>query len=379
MHEERRGIIDCDVHPTIPSTRELLPFLDDYWRELTTMRGFDRTVLNLNSYPPTTPLAARRDWLPGTDRVAIGSGRSGGDAGMQRPGSDAAGMASQLLDPFGIDVAICNPLHGAALLHSEEYAAVFCSAVNQWIRKNFLDRDPRLRASITVPLDYPEGAVEEIERCSDDPRFVQVLLLASGAAPLGKRRYWPIYEAASRHGLQIGVHAGSAYRFPTSPIGWPSYYLEDYVNNAQAFESQLMSFVGEGVFTKFPDLKVIFIESGFMWLPSAMWRANKTWKGVRPEVPWIKELPSEIIRRHFRFTLQPVDEPPAPEQLSAVLEQLGSDELLLFSTDYPHWHFDGLDAVPGTIPAALTARMQWENALETYPRLKATLDMGVSA
>jgi predicted TIM-barrel fold metal-dependent hydrolase len=43
---------------------------------------------------------------------------------------------------------------------------------------------------------------------------------------------------------------------------------------AQAFESQMLSFVAEGVFAKYPDLKVVFIESGFMWVPAAMWRVS---------------------------------------------------------------------------------------------------------
>ena len=60
-------------------------------------------------------------------------------------------------------------------------------------------------------------AVEEIERCAADQRFVQVLMLVMGDMPLGKRHYWPIYAAAERHGLPIGIHAGSSYRHPVTP------------------------------------------------------------------------------------------------------------------------------------------------------------------
>src|SRR3984957_18916026 len=107
--------------------------------------------------------------------------------------------------------------------------------------------------------------VEEIERCAKNPRFVQVLLLASGDHPLGKRLYWPIYAAAERHGLTIGIHAGSTYRHPTTPIGWPSSFTEEYVNQATSFQSQLTSLVTEGVFAKFPNLTVVLMESGVSW------------------------------------------------------------------------------------------------------------------
>ena len=91
----------------------------------------------------------------------------------------------------------------------------------------WLDREPRLRGSITVAAQNAELAVEEIERRAGDKRFVQVLLLAQGDAPLGNRRFWPIYAAAQRHGLSIGIHAGSTFRHATTSNGWPSYHLED--------------------------------------------------------------------------------------------------------------------------------------------------------
>ncbi len=226
------------------------------------------------------------------------------------------------------------------------------------------------RASITVAPQNPELAVEEIERRAGDPRFVQVLLLAMGEAPLGKRAYWPIYAAAERHGLAVGIHAGSAARHSITSNGWPSYYLEDYAANAQGFQAQLLSLVYEGVFVKFPALKVVLIEAGFTWLPNFMWRANKTWRGVRAEVPWIDRPPADIIRDHVRFTLQPSDAPPEAADLERVIEQIGSDDMLLFSTDYPHWQFEGDDAFPAGFPARLRQRVMRDNPLATYARLR---------
>ncbi len=152
-------------------------------------------------------------------------------------------------------------------------------------------------------------------------------MLAGDEMPLGRRHYWPIYRAAERHGLPIGIHAGSAYRHPPTPGGWPSYYLEDYVSYAGAFESALLSLVAEGVFVKFPKLKAVFIESGFTWLPACLWRFEKTWRGVRMEIPWVDRPPAAIVRDHIRFTLQPVDAPPRVDQFERVLEQMGSDRL----------------------------------------------------
>jgi predicted TIM-barrel fold metal-dependent hydrolase len=46
--------------------------------------------------------------------------------------------------------------------------------------------------------------------------------------------------------------------------------------------------------------------------------------------------------------------------------------MLLFSTDYPHWHFDGDDALTAGLPAALRQKICIDNPLATYPRLKET-------
>ena len=150
-----------------------------------------------------------------------------------------------------------------------------------------------------------------------DHRFVQVLMLGNGRTAAGRRQNWPIYRAAEQHGLPVGIHAGSSFRHPPSALGWPSYYLEDYVSQAQGFAAALNSLVTEGVFVKFPGLKVVLIESGVTWLPASLWRLDKTWRGVRSEVPWLERLPTEIVREHVRLTLQPFDAPPTEPQVVA--------------------------------------------------------------
>jgi uncharacterized protein len=147
--------------------------------------------------------------------------------------------------------------------------------------------------------------------------------------------------------------------------------VEDYVAQSAAFETQLLSLVAEGVFQKFPKLRVVLIESGFTWLPTWLWRTNKTWRGVRAEVPWIDRSPAEIVREHVRFTLQPVDAPRAePQRLLRTLQHMGSDRLLLFSTDYPHWQFDADDILPDGLPEDTIGKILIDNPRDTYPRLR---------
>jgi uncharacterized protein len=347
------GAIDCDIHPAVPTTRALLPYLDPYWREHILRRGIERENLELSAYPVNAPINGRPDW-----RLSSGP-----------PGSTLPALQSHVLDKLQPRFAICNVLHGAQVMFSEDLSAGLCRGINNWLAAEWLDRDPRLRASIVVPVHSAELAAEEIERMAPDRRFVQVLMLAMAELPLGRRQNWPIYRAAEQHGLPVGIHAGSSFRHPPSALGWPSYYLEDYVSQAQGFAAALNSLITEGVFVKFPGLKVVLIESGVTWLPASLWRLDKTWRGVRSEVPWLERLPTEVVREHVRLTLQPFDAPPTEPQVVAVLEQLGSERMLLFSTDYPHWHFDGDDALPAGLPADLARKICVDNPLETYQRL----------
>lgn len=348
------GAIDCDLHPAVPGMSVLMPYLDDYWREMVSVRALDRLNLSLTSYPQNTPLSCRPDWT-------LDQGR--------KPGSSLEAMQAHVLNSCQSRYGILNCLYGAQVFHSEDMAAAFCRATNDWIRDEWLNRDPRLRASITIAAHNTELAVAEIERRAGDLRFIQVLMLASGEVTLGRRQLWPIYRLAEHLGLAIGIHAGSAYRYAPTAAGWSSYYVEDYVAQSSAFESQLQSMISEGVFAKFPNLKVVAIESGLTWLSGFIWRADKTWKGVRAEVPWVTRVPSEIIRHHVRFTVQPIDAADEREAILRLTDHLKSDELFLFSTDYPHWQFDGDAALPDGLPDPLFRKILSENALAAYPRL----------
>src|SRR3954465_7409271 len=203
--------IDCDIHPAVGGTRTtLLPYLDDHWKEQVVSRAIDG--LDLTSYPPEMPLCGRPDWRPAKGK----------------PGSDLLMVQRGAFDQLGASHAICNVLYGAQAVFDPYMAAAFCKAMNNRIPGEMLSQDTRVRASIVVPMQAPDLAVEEIERLAGDQRFVSALVLAQGDHPLGKRPVWPVWQAAERHKLPSAIHAGSQYRGSPSSIGWPSYRYEYY-------------------------------------------------------------------------------------------------------------------------------------------------------
>ncbi|UVK48582.1 amidohydrolase (plasmid) [Mesorhizobium sp. AR07] len=357
MLHKPTSVIDCDIHPAVPGNDALIPYMDEYWQEQFISRAIGE--MDLASYPPSVPLSCRPDW------------RQDGE----KPGVSLDRCREQALDKFNCEIAICNPLYGGQVAASGLMGAEVCTATNKWLAREWLDAEPRLRGSIVVGSQLPERAAEEIHRCASDKRFVQVLLLAGNEMLLGRSHFWPIYEAAQKHGLPVGIHAGTMYRYPTASggMGWPSTYLQDYASGTHIFAAQLQSLIMEGVFAKFPDLTFVMIEAGIGWLPSFIWRITKYWRGTRGEVPWVKRSPAVEIRDRVRFTIQPFDTSKDPVHVEKLIEHLGSEDMLLFSSDYPHWQFDGDDPMPPGFPARLRQKIAQENPLRTYPRLKETV------
>jgi uncharacterized protein len=103
--------IDCDVHPTVPDMKALLPYLDDFWRATVEERGINS--LETVTYPPNAPLTARPQWRDGSGRAA----------------TKASELTAQVCDRWRAGVAILNCLYGVGLIFSEDMAFAFTRAL----------------------------------------------------------------------------------------------------------------------------------------------------------------------------------------------------------------------------------------------------------
>ena len=349
------AIADCDIHhsPKL-GMKGLYPYLDARWREhLEVFGSLPRQAFqNGPAYPKGQPDASRRDaWPPG-----------GG-----RPGSDLAFLRSHHLDAHNIALGVLSMIrpHPGSFMNGYLAAAV-SRAMNLWQVAEWTGPEPRLKASLLIPYEDAEASAQEIRHWAGHGDYVQVLMLSRTAEPAGQKRYWPIYQAAAEAGLPIGVHAFGFGGYPVSGGGWPSFYMEDMVGHAQSSQAMLTSLVLEGVFERFPALKLVLIEAGFAWLPSLCWRLDKLFLRMRAELPHLKRLPSEYIREHVWLTSQPMEEPADRAQALDAIEWIGWDRLL-FATDYPHWDYDDpAMALPGGVSEARRRGFFMDNARAVY-------------
>jgi predicted TIM-barrel fold metal-dependent hydrolase len=342
--------IDTDVHERA-ELPELLPYLDPVWHRYITDYGWvpDRAL------PYSQPTAG------GLDRADAKPG------GVRPGGSDLGLLRGQLLDEYSVEAAVLTGWLNASSLQEgwTEFKTALMSAYNDWQLEQWLARDDRLYGSVQVNAWDVPGAVREIDRMAAHPKFVQVMLY-SGTEPFGAPRYHPIFAAAARHGLTVGIHHSEN---SATALGRHRYFIEWHTLVSQVFMSQAVSLIFNGVFDLFDELKVILIEGGFSYVPHLMWRADQQYRELRHEVPWVKRMPSETIRSQMRFASQPIEELTA-RQLATLIDQMESDALVCFSTDYPHWDFDSpLRALPAGIDAELADKIFLGNARALYPRL----------
>ena len=319
--------IDCDVHCAPESMDALSPYLSSYWRQYIEEARVPLHGL-VDAYPPGAPTS-----------------------GPAAPGQYAA-LKAAVLDQVEPSYVMLNCLTALEAYRNPYYAAALATAVNDWVRDEFLERDERLRAAIAVSTASPEDAVSEIERCGEDPRFVAVLLPVRSDIPWAHKNNHAIFGAASARGLPVALHAwGRPGQAPTAN-GFASTYLEQYLGNQVVAQSQLINLVSEGVFERFPELRVILLECGFAWLAPLLWRFDKDWKGIWREVPWVKRRPSEYVYEHVRASTAPAHLPGEERGLRRLLEMIDAGGFLAYASDYPHDH--------GAGPAALLDEMNPE-------------------
>jgi uncharacterized protein len=260
-------------------------------------------------------------------------------------------------------------VYGATILPDPDFAADLCRAFNDWTIDQWLDKDDRLMMALAINVNDPRLAIAEIERLGDDRRVRAVILPTGSRMPYGNRFYHPIWEACERYGLAVVIHPGNegaGMAGPPTGVGYPTYYIETRMARPQMAMAHAVSFIAEGVFEKYPGLKVLIDECDQFWAVGLMWHMDADWKSLRDQTPWLKRLPSEYFRKHIRVGTQPLLEPDTSEHFWMMLDALHAEETLVFSSDWPHWDWDDPATTFPKLPERLHRRVFAENARELF-------------
>jgi uncharacterized protein len=288
------------------------------------------------------------------------------------PGSDPAFALEQWIEPQGISAAVLMPVQSGTVVSwgDEEAANEFLAAFNDYLLDDWTGLDSRFRVAISVPPHDAVAAVREVERLAD-VEGVAAIFVPLASVSMGRRQWWPLYEAAESLGIAVIAHPhgaeGNAVEAPQLAGGLPRTYPERHSLLAHPGQSMLSSLVFSGVFDAFPRLQVVLSEYGFSWVPAHSLRMDEAWERGDRELAGLEHAPSEYVRRNVFFTTQPLDEAPDRRQLWMLLDEMDAGHTLLFSSDYPHWDTDDPQLTLATkLPAHLRDRIQWQTALELF-------------
>lgn len=366
-------IIDCDVHHVWGSDAELIQYLPARWRDFfSSKEGRSVPLLpSRNLYPAQQGGGLRLDAYP----------KSGG-----LPGTDYPTMRTQLLDAFKVDVAVLGFNVGFQVDHLNPYlAAAMARASNDWSIERWIQgtSDPRLYTAMMVSTHLPDEAAAEIRRSGVHPGVSHVLLSSNSLSqPLGHPIYHPIYAAAEEMLLPIAIHvsAGEINYGAAQAVagGIPSFRFEFTALTHQPTIHHVASMLTHGVFEKFPGLKLIIMETGVAWIPWLLWNLDRHVDLLRIESDWIKRLPSEYFTEHVKVTTQPLERTERVIQLLELLRTVdGIEDILCYSSDYPHFDFDDPRYIASRFPKSWHPKVFYENARACLRLLKSpqTTDM----
>jgi predicted TIM-barrel fold metal-dependent hydrolase len=154
-----------------------------------------------------------------------------------------------------------------------------------------------------------------------------------------------VWATASGAGIPVVFHVGG-----TGQLIDPNYFRNglpvphDFHGGEENFRSvdymgipgppaqTLATMIFDGVFERFPHLRVGVIEQGAVWVPSWMRQMEAAFDAFARHEDRLQALsmrPSDYVRRQIRFTPYPT------EDVGWIIEQAGP-EVCLFSSDYPH-------------------------------------------
>ncbi|HEV8726166.1 MAG TPA: amidohydrolase family protein [Candidatus Binatia bacterium] len=172
--------------------------------------------------------------------------------------TDVEGRLEEM-EKWGIAMQVLSvPFHGA-LVQDQSAAVDLTNMANEMILRPARAYPERFRVLLTLPLQFPEFAVEVLDRFAKEPNVVGVALMGTaGGRPLNDPAFIPVYTELERRALPFLLH-------PISPPGLDC-MLELNLANVVGFmfETTLAAtrLVFAGVFERHPKLQMIFPHLG---------------------------------------------------------------------------------------------------------------------
>lgn len=281
----------------------------------------------------------------------------------------------QRLDLENLERAILYPTLGilwVAECEDEDLTQAYLRAYNRWIVDFCADSEGRLIPVAQLSLGDPEAAEKELRRAAaDGVRGVCVPPFAHTKRALGHHSHERVFAVAEELGLPLGIHPSfepkwaAPGRFGEYTGMRVSFFLN--VTAPDAVRHAFTSLFQYGIFSKFPELKVVVLESGASWI--AYWLDRMDAVYASPQGALVRELLSE--KPSFYFDRQCwIAGDPDEKSLPAIIEHVGEDRFF-WASDFPHpdhppEYILEVTRIARALPAAAREKFLGGNALHAY-------------
>jgi predicted TIM-barrel fold metal-dependent hydrolase len=244
-----------------------------------------------------------------------------------------------LLDAEHIDAALLYTTVGLlweAEVEDPELSQAYTKAYNRWICE-FCHGSDRLFATAHLSLTDPAAAAKELERAVGEGAVgCYVAPFTHTGKPLGHPDHDPVFAAAQDLDVPFAIHPTFEPQWTkgTRMGDWENVKQLRLLASVQASDGvrhQFTTLFDYGVFDKFPNLKVLVLESGAGWIGYWLDRIDAVYSHtfIGTRVP-LKEKPSDYFRRQVWISSDP-DERTIP----ALAERYGPDRFI-WASDFPH-------------------------------------------
>jgi uncharacterized protein len=248
------------------------------------------------------------------------------------------------MDAMSIDLQVVfpQPMLEIGLHPSPVVATQLTMAYNAWFTETILPAEPRVKTMLGLPFENPDATLATIRKYADHPGVIGFLVTSQRNVRVYRNDYMPVYAELQERGMPLGFHAG-----PNQNDNMTSLMNRFLSAHAMSFVTcnmtHMTNWVINGMGERFPDLKVIWIESGLAWVPFMMQRLDHEYQLRQSDAPLLKKMPSDYMRDMY-YTSQPL-EVTDMGLLESTFRAVDAENTLLYSSDWPHWDFD----VPGRI------------------------------
>jgi predicted TIM-barrel fold metal-dependent hydrolase len=205
-----------------------------------------------------------------------------------------------------------------------------CAQVyNDWLAESFLHRPDVFIPAAVVPVRDVASAAAELERIAN-LGFKAAMIPTSPPAgmPYNRPEFDPLWQIASRANMPLSLHTGTG-ALPQQEKG-PGGAVINYAKVGLLSADTLCYFAASGVLERFPDLKMVFVETGAGWFAYCCERMDEAFEEHQQWVkPKLKEPPSHYAKTQCHVTL-------GADRAPLLTREITGIEPLLWASDYPH-------------------------------------------